>query len=95
MAEMVHDHSTMNPPAVEAISVVMVSQSCQTDCVTAERLDASRKVVPQVTVVETTFVVLDTTVDSVVPDFSAAWELNSGPPALPYALAASFSILRI
>jgi len=82
-------------PAAEVMSLVMVSQSCQTDCVTAERLDASRKVVPQVTVVQTTSVVPDTTADSLVPDFSAAWGLNSGPPALPYARAASFSILRI
>src|SRR5581483_5563196 len=52
MPGMVHDHSAMNPPAVEAMSPVIVSQSCQTDCVTAERLDASRKVVPQVTVVQ-------------------------------------------
>src|SRR5581483_226240 len=95
MPGMVHDHSAMNPPAVEAMSLVMVSQSCQTDCVTAERLDASRKVVPQVTVVQTTAVVLDTTADSLVPDFSAAWELNNGPPVLPYVRAASFSILRI
>jgi len=95
MPGMVHDHSGMNPSAVEAMSLVMVSQSCQTDCVTAERLDASRKVVPQVTVVQTISVVPDTTADSLVPDFSAAWGLNSGPPALPYARAASFSILRI
>jgi len=95
MPGMVHDHSAMNPSAVEAMSLVMVSQSCQTDCVTAERLDASRKVVPQVTVVQTISVVPDTTADSLVPDFSAAWGLNSGPPALPYARAASFSILRI
>jgi hypothetical protein len=95
MPGMVHDHSVMNPPAVEAMSLVMVSQSCQTDCVTAERLDASRKVVPQVTVVQTTGAVLDTTADSLVTGLSAAWGLNSGPPALPYARAASFSILRI
>jgi hypothetical protein len=95
MPGMVHDHSAMNPPAVEAMSLVMVSRACQTDCVTAERLDASRKVVPQVTAVQTASVVLDTTADALAPDFSATWGLNSGPPAFPYARAASFSILRI
>ena len=95
MPGMVHDHSAMNPPAVETVSLVAVSQSCQTDCVTAVRLDASRKVVPQVTVVQSISVVPDATADSLVPDFSAAWGLNSGPPALPHARAASFSILRI
>jgi len=95
MPGMVHDHSAMNPPAAEVMNLVMVSHSCQTDCVTAERLDVSRKVVPQVTVVQTISVVPDTTADSLVLDFSGAWGLNSGPPVLPDARAASFSILRI
>ncbi len=95
MPGMVHDHSAMNHPAVEAMSLVMVSQSCQTSCVTAERLNASSKVVPQVTVVQTAAAVLETTVEFLVPGFTAALGLDSGPPAPPLAQAASFSILRI
>jgi hypothetical protein len=53
MPGMVDQHSAMNHSAVEAMSVVMVSRSCETACVTAERLNVSRKVVPQVTVVQT------------------------------------------
>jgi hypothetical protein len=95
MPGMVHDHSAMNHPAVEAMSLVMVSQSCQMSCVTAERLNASNKVVPRVTVVQTAAVLLDTTVEFLVPGFTAAWGLDSGPPAPLPAQAASFSILRI
>jgi len=73
----------------------MVSQSCQTSCVTAERLNASRKVVPQVTEVRTAAVVLDTTAEVLAPDSTAVWGLDSGPPAPLTAHAASFSILRI
>ncbi len=95
MSGMAHDHSAMNHPGVEAMSAVLMSQSCQTDCVTAERLNVWRKVVPQVTVVRSGAVVLGTTAEFLVPDFTAAWGLDSGPPARPPARAASFSILRI
>jgi hypothetical protein len=95
MPGMVHEHSAMNHSAVGAMSLVVASQSCQTSCVTAERLEASRKLVPQVTVVQTTAVVLDTTPEFLAPGLTAAWGLDSGPPAPPPAQAASFSILRI
>jgi hypothetical protein len=95
MPEMVHDHSAMNHPSVEAMSAVLMAQSCQTNCVTAERLNVGRKVVPQVTVVRSSAVVLSTTAKFLAPDFTAAWGLDSGPPAPPPAQAASFSILRI
>jgi hypothetical protein len=77
------------------MSAVLVSQSCQTDCVTTERLNVWRKIVPQVTVVRSSAGVLGTTVEFLAPDFAAAWGLDSGPPIRPPAHAASFSILRI
>ena len=95
MSGMVHDHSAMNHPGVEAMSAVLMSQSCQTNCVTAERLNVWRRVVPQVTVVRSSTVVLSTTAEFLAPDFTAAWGLDSGPPASPPEHAASFSILRI
>ena len=95
MPGMVHDHSGMNRPVLEAMSAVSVSQSCQADCVTAERLNVWRKLVPQVTVVRSIAVVLGTTAKFLVPDFTGAWGLDSGPPVPPPAHAASFSILRI
>src|SRR5713226_7036180 len=35
MPGMAHDHSAMDHPRVEAVSAVLVSQSCQTNCATA------------------------------------------------------------
>jgi hypothetical protein len=95
MPGMVHDHSAMDHPVVEAVSEALVSQSCQTNCTTTERLNVWRKVVPQVTAVRSSAVVLSTTAESLVPDFTAVLGLDSGPPAPPPARAASFSILRI
>ena len=77
------------------MSAVLVSQSCQTNCVTAERLNTSRKIVPQVTVVRSAAVVLSAAAKSLVPDPAAAWILDSSPPSPHPAYAASFSILRI
>ena len=74
---------------------MMVSHSCQSNCVTAERLNVSRKVVPQVTVVQTGAVVLDATAKFLVPDPAASWILDRSSPSPPSAYAASFSILRI
>jgi hypothetical protein len=73
----------------------MVSHSCQTNCVAAERLNTSRKIVPQVTVVESGAVVLDTAADFAPPDPAAAWSSDSSPPYSPSVYSASFSILRI
>ena len=95
MPGMVHEHSAMNHPAVEAMSLVMVSRSCETACVTAERLNASREIIPQVTVVQTAAAVLDSTAEFLDTDFTAAWGLDSGPPAPPSARGAFFPILRI
>ena len=92
---MAHDHSAMNHPGVETMRAVFVSQSCLTNCVTAERLNVWRKIVPQVTVVRSGAVVLGTTAEFLAPDFTAAWGLDSGPPAPRPVHAASFSILRI
>ena len=87
---MAHGHSAMNHPAVVPISLVMISQSCQTSCVNAERLNASREIVPQVTVVQTAAAVLDSTAEFLDPDFTAAWGLDSGPPAPLPVQAARF-----
>jgi hypothetical protein len=95
MPGMAHDHSAMNHPGVEALSAMLMSQSCQTNCITAERLNVWRKVVPQVTVVRSGAFTLATTAEFLAPDFTAVWGLDSGPPAPPPAHAASFSILRI
>jgi hypothetical protein len=95
MPGMAHDHSATNHFAVDAVSLVMVSQLCQTSCVSAERLNASRKVVLQVTVVQTAGVFLDRMPDSLVPGFIGAWRLDSSPPSPFRARTASFSILRI
>jgi len=95
MPGMAHSHSAMNHPAVVAMSIVMISQSCQTSCVNAERLNASREIIPQVTVVQTAAAVLDSTAEFLDTDFTAAWGLDSGPPAPLSVRAASFSILRI
>ena len=95
MPGMAHDHSAMNHPGVEAVSVVLMSQSCQTNCNTAERVNVWRNVVPQVTVIRSGAVVMGTTAEFLAPDFSGAWGLDSGPPAPPTAHGASFSILRI
>jgi len=95
MPGMAHDHSAMNHPRVLAISPVMVSHSCQTNCVTAERLNTSRKIVPQVTVVESGAVVLDITADFAPPDTADAWSSDTSPPYSASVYSASFSILRI
>jgi hypothetical protein len=96
MPGMADDHSAMNhPPRIQAMSPVMVSHSCQSNCVTEERLNTSRKIVPQVTVVEGDAVVLDTTADFPAPHPAAAWSSDSSPPYSPPAYSASFSILRI
>ena len=90
-----HGHSAMNHPAFEDTRLVVVSQSCQTNCVIAERLNVSRKVVPQLPVVQTGAVVLKATAKFAAPDPAAALSADSGPPAAPTARGASFSILRI
>ena len=95
MPGMAHNRSAMNYPAIQAMSLAMVSHSCQSNCVTAERLNASRKVVPQVRVVESGPLVLDTTAEVAAPDPAAAWSSDNSPPYRPSAYTASFTILRI
>jgi len=95
MPGMDHGHSAMNHPAFEDTRLVVVSQSCQTNCVIAERLNVSRKVGPQLTVGQAGAVVLEAAAKFVAPDPAAAWSADSGPPAPPTARGASFSILRI
>jgi len=95
MPGMVHDHSAMNHPRVEAMNQMFVSQSCRSNCVTAERVNVSRNIVPQATVVESGPVVLNTTAELLMPDRASAWSSDNSPPSPPSASPASFSILRI
>jgi hypothetical protein len=44
MPGMVHRHSAMMQPDVGATSLMSVSQSCRSNCVTTERLNVSRKI---------------------------------------------------
>jgi hypothetical protein len=95
MPGMVHRHSAMMQPDVGATSLMSVSQSCRSNCVTTERLNVSRKIVPHVTVVQTGAAVLDITAEFVPRDPAAACSSDGGPPAPLAACSASFSILRI
>jgi hypothetical protein len=95
MAGMGHDHSAMHHASIRDVTLVVEAQSCQTDCATAERLSISIKVVPQVTVVQTGTVALDTTFKFLAPDLQSAWSLGSGPPSLPPARSSAYSVLRI
>jgi hypothetical protein len=95
MPGMADDQSAMQHPNVEAMSSSVASQSCQPNCVTAERLLVSRKVVPEVTAVQSGAVVLDTTAKFVTSHLAAAWSSDGDPPTPPIAYAAVFSILRV
>ena len=95
MPGMVHDRSAMNHPGVEAISAVLMSQLCQTNCVIAERLNVWREVAPPMTEVRSRAVVLSTTAEFLALDFTAAWGFDSSPPAPSPPHLASFSVLRI
>ena len=94
MPGMVHDNSAMNRPAIQAMSLAMMSPSCQPNCVTAERLNTLREVVPQGTAIESGPVVLDATAELQSPSV-AEWSSHGGPPAPPPVYSASFNILRI
>jgi len=95
MPGIAHDHSAMHHSAVEDMTLVMQAHSCQADCAVAERLNTSRKIVPQVTVVQTGTVVLDASPKCLDRDVESAWSLDSGPPSFPSGYSASYSILRI
>lgn len=95
MPGMAHNHPGLHRHAVEGISLVLVSQSCQTSCVRAERLNSFRKVVPLVSGVRTPAMVLDRTAEFLTLGLTAAWGLDSSPPAYTDTRVVSFSILRI
>jgi hypothetical protein len=95
MPGMAHNHSAMHQSVVEDMTVVVGAQSCQTDCAVVEQFNTSRKAVPQVTTVQTGAVVLDATSTFFAPHLESVWSLDSGPPSLPTAYTASYSILRI
>jgi hypothetical protein len=95
MPGMAHNHSAMHHSVVGAMSPVVEGRSCKTGCATAEPLNISRKIVPQVTVVQTGAVVLDASPKLLDRDLVGSWSLDSGPPSFPSAYTASYSILRI
>src|SRR4029077_6247189 len=100
MPGMAHDHSAMHHHdigdlALAEMAAVLGAQSCQADCAVVEQLNISRKVVPQVTVVQTGAVVLDATSKFFAPHLEGAWSLDSGPPPFPSADTSSYSVLRI
>jgi hypothetical protein len=95
MPGMAHNHSAMHQYVVGDMIFVLGAQSCQTDCAVVEQFNISRKVVPQLTVVQTGAVVLDATSKSFAPHLEGAWSLDSGPPPFPSAYTSSYSILRI
>jgi hypothetical protein len=95
MSGMAHSHPAMHHSVIGAMTLLVQAQSCQTDCAMIEQLNISRKVVPQVTVVQTGAVVLDATSKFLAPHLESAWSLDSGPPFLPSAYTAAYSVLRI
>jgi hypothetical protein len=95
MAGMGHDHSAMHHASIGDLTLVVEAQSCRTDCAVVGQLNISRKIVPQVTVVQTGAAVLDATSKFLAPHLESAWSLDSSPPSLPSAYTASYSVLRI
>ena len=95
MPGMAHNHSAMHHSGIGDITLAATPQSCRTDCAVAERQNIARKVVPQVTVVQTGAVILDASPKSLDRDLETAWSLDSGPPSFRSAHTASYSVLRI
>ena len=95
MPGMAHDHSAMHHAAIGDVTLIVGAQTCRTDCAMAEPFSISRKVVPQLIVVQTGVVLADVTVKFLSPDIQAAWSLDGGPPSLPSSHTAAYSILRI
>ena len=95
MPGMAHKHSAMHHSGIGDITLAAAPQSCRTDCAVAERQNIARKVVPQVTVVQTGAVILDASPKFLDRDFETAWSLDSGPPSFRSAHTASYSVLRI
>ncbi len=95
MPGIARNHSGMHHSDIGDITLVVAAQSCRTDCAVGQRLSSSRKVVPQVTVVQTGAVVLDATSKCLAPHLESEWNLDSGPPSFPSAHTATYSILRI
>jgi hypothetical protein len=95
MPGMAHNHSAMHHPAIGDIAVAAAMQSCRTNCVVAERQNIARKVVPQVTVVQTGALILDASPKSLDRDLETAWSFDSGPPSFRSAHTASYRVLRI
>lgn len=92
MPGMADDHSAMHHGDM---TLVVQAHSCLSDCAVGERLNTSRKLVPQLTVVQTDAVILDASPKCSDRDLENEWSFNSGPPSFPSGYTASYSILRI
>jgi hypothetical protein len=95
MPKMAHTHSAMHHALVEDNALAVQAHLCQSDCSLAERLNFSRRIVPQVTVVQTDTVVLEAAPKFLGHPLESEWSLDSGPPFLSSAYTVSYSILRI
>lgn len=95
MPGMAHDHWAMHHSDIRDMALVVAGQSCGTDCAVAERQEIAQKVIPQVTVAQTSAVALAASPKFLDRDLESRWSLDSGPPSFPSARAASFNILRI
>jgi hypothetical protein len=95
MPGMAHNHSAMHHSDIGDMTLVVAARSCLTDCAVAERRNTSRKIVLQVTGVQTGAVILDASPKCLDRDPETAWSLDNGPPSFPSAHAVAFSILRI
>ena len=89
-----HHHALGNIALVD-VTVVVGAQSCKTDCALVERFNVSRSVVAPMTILQRNTVVPVAIPEFMSPDLEVAWNLDSGPPPVPVAYPASYSILRI
>ena len=83
MPGMAHNHSAMHQYVVGDMIFAVGAQSCQTDCAVVEQLNISRKVVPQVTVVQTGAVVLTATPSFSLPISKAHGVWTAARPLFP------------
>jgi hypothetical protein len=95
MPRMADSHSAMQHSFIGDNALVVQAHSCQSDCSLAERLNISRRFVPQVTVVQTDTVVLEAAPKFLDHHLESEWSLDSGPPFLSSAYTVSYGILRI
>jgi hypothetical protein len=90
-----HNHSAMHRTAIQAVSRVFVSQSCEPNCLKAERLAALRKAIPQVRSAQNEVLVAEATAEPRILDIFTK-SLSHGPPPAPVSPNGSFvTVLRV